>query len=216
VRLFPSAGDSIKTHTVSAWNFSCEYSWEISTSAPRKHATKVEMGFSKSRGKSRNSGRCVILISIMVSACVMVLFLSVGYRRYFMKNRRVGLETDKTDAELDACFYQILGCCHDKGELLLVYGYLPNHRSLDIYLFEEQKTNRLDWDRRYSIACDKDSDLVYLREELDQPVVHRDVKASNVSPEGDVFSFGALALEISCIRRPIEQPLFEDSFRLVE
>ncbi|XP_059077043.1 L-type lectin-domain containing receptor kinase IX.1-like [Cryptomeria japonica] len=72
----------------------------------------------------------------------------------------------------------LLGWCHRKGELLLVYEYLPNG-SLDNYIFGEQK-GALDWDRRYDIACDLASALAYLHEEWDQLVVHRDIKASSV------------------------------------
>ncbi|KAH9304184.1 hypothetical protein KI387_008588 [Taxus chinensis] len=78
---------------------------------------------------------------------------------------------------------QLLGWCHEKGELLLVYEYLPNG-SLDKYLFEEQ-TTKLDWDRRYGIAFDIASALLYLHEEWDQRVVHRDVKASNIMLDAD-------------------------------
>ncbi|XP_059076257.1 L-type lectin-domain containing receptor kinase IX.1-like [Cryptomeria japonica] len=157
---------------------------------------------------------------------------------------------------------QLLGWCHQKGELLLVYEYLPNG-SLDKYIFGEEM-DTLDWDRRYSIACDIASALLYLHEEWDQRVVHRDVKASNVmldsdfnaklgdfglarlverdqvashttvvagtlgylapecyitgkaSPEADVYSFGAVALEIACGRRPVDRTLGEYNCRLVE
>ncbi|XP_059077041.1 L-type lectin-domain containing receptor kinase IX.1-like [Cryptomeria japonica] len=47
---------------------------------------------------------------------------------------------------------QLLGWCHRKGELLLVYEYLPNS-SLDNYFFGE-KNGVLDCNRRYNIACD--------------------------------------------------------------
>ncbi|XP_057873809.1 L-type lectin-domain containing receptor kinase IX.1-like [Cryptomeria japonica] len=157
---------------------------------------------------------------------------------------------------------QLLGWCHQKGELLLVYEYLPNG-SLDKYIFGEEE-DTLDWDRRYSIVCDVASALVYLHEEWDQRVVHRDVKASNVmldsnfngklgdfglarlvehdqaashttvvagtlgylapecvitgkaSPEADVYSFGAVTLEIACGRRPVDRTLHEHNCRLVE
>ncbi|XP_059077068.1 L-type lectin-domain containing receptor kinase IV.1-like [Cryptomeria japonica] len=65
---------------------------------------------------------------------------------------------------------------HQKGELLLVYEFLPNG-SLDKYLFGGIC---LDWDRRYVILRDMTAALFYLNEYCKERVVHRDVKASNI------------------------------------
>ena len=42
----------------------------------------------------------------------------------------------------------LLGCCHPKGQLLLVYDYMPNG-SLDKYLYDQSKTT-LNWNQRLS------------------------------------------------------------------
>ncbi|XP_057838782.2 L-type lectin-domain containing receptor kinase IX.1-like [Cryptomeria japonica] len=68
---------------------------------------------------------------------------------------------------------QILGWCHESSELLLVYEFLPN-RSLDKHLFDEEK-EPLHWDQRYRISCDIASAPVYLHDELDNCIVHRNV-----------------------------------------
>ncbi|XP_057843256.1 L-type lectin-domain containing receptor kinase IX.1-like [Cryptomeria japonica] len=73
---------------------------------------------------------------------------------------------------------KFLGWSHRKDDLLLVYELLPNG-SLDKHIFENPET-LLDWDRRYRIACDVGSALVYLDEDRHESVVHRDIKASNV------------------------------------
>ncbi|XP_057868298.2 L-type lectin-domain containing receptor kinase IX.2-like [Cryptomeria japonica] len=73
---------------------------------------------------------------------------------------------------------KLLGWFHQKGEFLLFNEYLPNGSLYKHYFGMEKKI--LDWDRQYSISCDKESSLVYLHEEWDQGVVHRDVKASNL------------------------------------
>ncbi|XP_057843260.2 L-type lectin-domain containing receptor kinase V.9-like [Cryptomeria japonica] len=73
---------------------------------------------------------------------------------------------------------KFLGWSHRNGDLLLVYELLP-HGSLDKYIFENPEAP-LDWDRRYSIACDVASALVYLHEDLHESILHRDIKASNV------------------------------------
>ncbi|GLT37717.1 hypothetical protein SLA2020_120200 [Shorea laevis] len=73
---------------------------------------------------------------------------------------------------------QLLGYCRRKGELLLVYDYMPNG-SLDTFLFSNGRP-LLTWSQRYRILRDVASALLYLHEEWEQVVLHRDVKASNV------------------------------------
>ncbi|KAJ6424517.1 hypothetical protein OIU84_025320 [Salix udensis] len=142
---------------------------------------------------------------------------------------------------------QLIGWCHERKELLLVYEFMP-HSSLDTHLFKE--TSLLPWEERYKIAQGSASGLLYLHEEWEKCVVHRDIKSSNImldsefnaklgdfglarlvdhgkgsqttvlagtigymapecgltgkaSRESDVYSFGIVALEIACGRRPI-------------
>jgi serine/threonine protein kinase len=73
---------------------------------------------------------------------------------------------------------QLLGYCRRKGELLLVYDYMPNG-SLDKFLYSREKPN-LNWVQRFRIIRGVASSLLYLHEEWEQVVLHRDVKASNV------------------------------------
>lgn len=94
---------------------------------------------------------------------------------------------------------QLLGYCRRKGELLLVYEFMPNG-SLDKLLFEQDadkyvygdsgdsssslwassKAGVLNWSKRFRIIKGVASGLLYLHQGWDQLVVHRDVKASNV------------------------------------
>ncbi|KNA20182.1 hypothetical protein SOVF_054980 [Spinacia oleracea] len=73
---------------------------------------------------------------------------------------------------------QLLGYCQRKGELLLVYDYMPNG-SLDKFLFSDEKPN-ISWRQRIRIIKHVAFALLYLHEEWEQVVLHRDVKASNV------------------------------------
>ncbi|KAK9168359.1 hypothetical protein Syun_000499 [Stephania yunnanensis] len=75
------------------------------------------------------------------------------------------------------------GYCRRSGELLLVYDYMPNG-SLDKYLFTNERL-KLSWTQRYKILQGVASALVYLHEEWEQVVLHRDVKASNVVLDAD-------------------------------
>ncbi|KAF8370028.1 hypothetical protein HHK36_009637 [Tetracentron sinense] len=72
---------------------------------------------------------------------------------------------------------QLIGWCHERGELLLVYEFMPNG-SLDFHLFGWKTI--LIWEVRYKIALGLASALLYLHEEWEQCVVHRDIKSSNV------------------------------------
>ncbi|XP_008798729.3 L-type lectin-domain containing receptor kinase IX.1-like [Phoenix dactylifera] len=72
---------------------------------------------------------------------------------------------------------QLVGWCHGRGEFLLVYEFMPNG-SLDQHLYSTERI--LTWPMRYKIALGLASALLYLHEEWEQCVVHRDVKPSNV------------------------------------
>ncbi|KFK27437.1 hypothetical protein AALP_AA8G382200 [Arabis alpina] len=80
---------------------------------------------------------------------------------------------------------QLLGYCRRKGELLLVYDYMPNG-SLDDYLFSKDKLKDLTWSQRLNIIKGVASSLLYLHEEWEQVVLHRDVKASNILLDADL------------------------------
>ncbi|KAL4581025.1 hypothetical protein LXL04_017231 [Taraxacum kok-saghyz] len=155
---------------------------------------------------------------------------------------------------------QLIGWCHEKGELLLVYKFMENG-SLDSHLFEEKSL--LTWETRYKIAHGLASALMYLHEDWEQCVLHRDIKSSNVmldsnfntklgdfglaklvdhekgskttilagtlgymapecvvtgkaTRESDVFSFGVVAMEVACGRKPIMYRVQENQMQLVE
>ncbi|MQL73953.1 hypothetical protein Taro_006312 [Colocasia esculenta] len=73
---------------------------------------------------------------------------------------------------------QLLGYCRRKRELLLVYDFMPNG-SLDRFLFDHYH-QPLNWAQRFHIIKDVASGLLYLHEEWEKTIIHRDVKASNV------------------------------------
>ncbi|KAK9933933.1 hypothetical protein M0R45_021102 [Rubus argutus] len=71
---------------------------------------------------------------------------------------------------------QLIGWCHEK-KLLLVYEFMTNG-SLDSHLFKQKSL--LSWEVRYKIALGLASGLLYLHQEWEQCVLHRDIKSSNV------------------------------------
>ncbi|PON71793.1 Serine/threonine protein kinase [Parasponia andersonii] len=72
---------------------------------------------------------------------------------------------------------ELIGWCHRKGDLLLVYEFMSNG-SLDSLLFKRRSW--LTWETRYNIAYGLALALLYLHEECEKCVLHRDIKASNV------------------------------------
>ena len=74
---------------------------------------------------------------------------------------------------------QLIGWCHGSGddELLLVYELMPNG-SLDCHLHSPDSV--LTWPVRYRVALGVGAALLYLHEDAERRVVHRDVKPSNV------------------------------------
>ncbi|KAJ1399296.1 Serine-threonine/tyrosine-protein kinase, catalytic domain [Sesbania bispinosa] len=129
---------------------------------------------------------------------------------------------------------QLLGWCRKRYDLLLVYDFMPNG-SLDKYLFDQPRAI-LSWEQRFKIIKGVALGLVYLHEEWEQTVIHRDIKAGNVlldsemngrlAPEltrtgkpttsSDVFAFGALLLEVACGRRPVEPKALPEELILVD
>ncbi|KAM5555447.1 L-type lectin-domain containing receptor kinase IX.1-like [Rosa sericea] len=77
---------------------------------------------------------------------------------------------------------RFIGWCHEQGECLLVYAYMPN-TSLDTHLFGNRTT--LQWDNRYKIALGLTSALHYIHEDAEQCVLHRDIKPANVLLDDD-------------------------------
>uniref|UniRef100_A0A0E0LA21 non-specific serine/threonine protein kinase n=1 Tax=Oryza punctata TaxID=4537 RepID=A0A0E0LA21_ORYPU len=78
----------------------------------------------------------------------------------------------------------LLGYCRRRGELLLVYDYMPNG-SLDRWLYG-QSAPPLSWAQRLRAIKGVAAGLAYLHEDWEKVVVHRDVKASNVLLDGEM------------------------------
>ncbi|XP_062192137.1 probable L-type lectin-domain containing receptor kinase S.5 [Phragmites australis] len=76
----------------------------------------------------------------------------------------------------------LIGWCYKKGQLLLVYEYMPNG-SLDEHLFRRgvhEQRPVLSWENRYAIVADVAAGLHYVHHEYTRVMLHRDIKASNV------------------------------------
>lgn len=76
-------------------------------------------------------------------------------------------------------------CQRDKGSLILVYDYMENG-SLDKRIFECEESKMLSWEERVRVLKDVACGLLYLHEEWESRVLHRDIKASNVLLDKDM------------------------------
>ncbi|CAJ1974284.1 unnamed protein product [Sphenostylis stenocarpa] len=74
----------------------------------------------------------------------------------------------------------LLGFCFENGKFLLVYDLL-SRGSLEENLHGNKKnSHEFGWSERYKVAVGVAEALDYLHSKDDQPVIHRDVKSSNV------------------------------------
>jgi serine/threonine protein kinase len=81
---------------------------------------------------------------------------------------------------------ELIGCCVEGANRILVYEYLENN-SLDAALLgSKHKSIELDWGKRSAICIGTAKGLAYLHEELEPRIVHRDVKASNILLDKDL------------------------------
>ncbi|XP_039042153.1 serine/threonine-protein kinase-like protein CCR2 [Hibiscus syriacus] len=76
----------------------------------------------------------------------------------------------------------LLGYCSEKRERLLVYEYMP-HGTLHDHL--HGGLSSLSWSLRLKILLKAARGLKYLHKEVVPPIVHRDVKASNILLDSD-------------------------------
>ncbi|CAN6338049.1 unnamed protein product [Urochloa humidicola] len=72
----------------------------------------------------------------------------------------------------------LVGFCFEKGEKMLVYEFISNG-TLSEALYG-MKGLQLDWSRRLKIALDSARGLAYLHDHANPPIIHRDVKSTNI------------------------------------
>ncbi|KAL1565638.1 Protein NSP-INTERACTING KINASE 3 [Salvia divinorum] len=80
---------------------------------------------------------------------------------------------------------RLWGFCSTESERLLIYPYMPNGSVASRLKDHVHGKPVLDWSRRKRIALGTARGLVYLHEQCDPRVIHRDVKAANILLDED-------------------------------
>ncbi|KAJ9559734.1 hypothetical protein OSB04_004894 [Centaurea solstitialis] len=79
---------------------------------------------------------------------------------------------------------QLLGFCEEENELVLVYEYMENG-SLHDHIHNIYSSYIMSWSARIKVALDAARGLQYLHVYADPPIIHRDIKSSNILLDGE-------------------------------
>ncbi|KAI6705801.1 hypothetical protein NL676_008763, partial [Syzygium grande] len=106
------------------------------------------------------------------------------------KSSRQGLEEFMNEILLIARLQHrnlvgLLGCCMEGEERMLIYEYMPN-KSLDYFIFDDDKSFLLAWKSRFDLVLGIARGLLYLHQDSNLQVIHRDLKTSNILLDADL------------------------------
>ncbi|PIN04199.1 Serine/threonine protein kinase [Handroanthus impetiginosus] len=101
---------------------------------------------------------------------------------------------------------RLLGCCIEGEERMLIYEYMHN-KSLDYFVFDQNRRTILAWPMRLDIIMGIARGLLYLHHDSRLKIIHRDLKTSNILLDGNLnpkisdFGLARIFEENQCIAR---------------
>ncbi|CAA2997546.1 serine threonine- kinase [Olea europaea subsp. europaea] len=81
---------------------------------------------------------------------------------------------------------KLYGCCVQENHRILVYNYLENNSLAQTLIGGRNSSIQFSWQTRVKICVGVAKGLAYLHEEVRPPIVHRDIKASNILLDKDL------------------------------
>ncbi|XP_031481700.1 serine/threonine-protein kinase-like protein CR4 [Nymphaea colorata] len=140
---------------------------------------KATDGFSDESQVGRGSFSCVFK-GVLKDGTVVAVKRAIMASDLKKNSKEFHTELDLLSRLNHAHLLNLLGYCEEGGERLLVYEFMA-HGSLHELLHGKKKGKEpLDWIRRVTIAVQAARGIEYLHGYACPPVIHRDIKSSNI------------------------------------
>ncbi|XP_059632900.1 serine/threonine-protein kinase-like protein ACR4 [Cornus florida] len=145
-----------------------------------KELEKATDGFKEESQVGKGSFSCVFK-GILKDGTVVAVKRAIMFPDMKKNSNEFHTELDLLSRLNHAHLLNLLGYCEEGGERLLVYEFMA-HGSLHQHLHGKNMAlkEQLDWVRRVTIAVQAARGIEYLHGYACPPVIHRDIKSSNI------------------------------------